>query len=167
MSGNETPKWFHDAEEAKKNISKWRSEIIEKMIEIEVIIGLIIMHHYLKQYNHDFGVEVLDAPEFSLNFKLQILRKIVKPEDQSTKKTFEDLRTLIGIRNTFAHQDPTYTVISETYKTFDFRAPNPRKLGKTISFNEKYDEFRQKYDGVYSFISEFLDGLMLEQRNDV
>ena len=62
------------------NISKYRSEVIEKAINIEWIMSAIICQHYFKKTILPFLLEVLYDEYFSFALKRRILEKIVKDE---------------------------------------------------------------------------------------
>ena len=65
----------------KENISKYRAEVIEKFINIESIIDVIISQHYFKLPNKSFIFEVLYDEYFSFALKRRILEKIIRSID--------------------------------------------------------------------------------------
>jgi len=64
------------------NISKYRSEVIERAINIEWIMSAIICQHYFKKVIMPFLLEVLYDEYFSFALKRRILEKIVKDFDK-------------------------------------------------------------------------------------
>ena len=65
----------------KDKLSKYRSEVIEKSINIEWIINAIISQHYLKRVILPFVLEVLYDEYFSFALRRNILKKIIKDID--------------------------------------------------------------------------------------
>lgn len=121
------------------NISKYRSEVIEKAINIEWIMSAIICQHYFKKTILPFLLEVLYDEYFSFALKRRILEKIVK---DFNKKKLQDLNRLNTIRNYFAHcnqqifEGSGIPTENERGKVVD-----PRNLDKAIDFEKLYGEF--------------------------
>lgn len=136
-------------------LSKYRSEVIEKLINCEMIINAIISLHYFKNdkgaVNRNFLLEVLYDEYFSFGLKRRILLKIVPHLD---KKKIDDLNRLNTIRNYFAHCNQEIFEGSEKPKPGEKGVvPDPRKIEKGIDFESLHEEFIEKETEVTKFLA--------------
>ena len=83
----------------KDKLSKYRSEVIEKFINIEWIINIIISQYYLKRADKSFLFEVLYDEYFSFALKRRLLEKIIKNIANRDNRKIQDLNRLNTIRN--------------------------------------------------------------------
>jgi len=138
------------------NISKYRSEVIEKEINIEWIMSAIICQHYFKKVILPFLLEVLYDEYFSFALKRRILEKIVKDFD---KKKLQDLNRLNTIRNYFAHcnqqifEGPGIPTENNKEKVVD-----PQNLDKSIDFKMLHGEFM----GITGELEKYLAGIFIK-----
>ena len=58
-----------------KEISKFRSEIIERFISIEQLVDIIISYHYFGYLNLDFVSQVLYDDSTNFGLKCRIIEK--------------------------------------------------------------------------------------------
>ena len=79
-----------------EKLSRYRSEVIERFINIEWIINAIISQHYFKRVLLPFVLEVLYDEYFSFALKRRVLEKIIKTIDN---QKVQDLNRLNTIRN--------------------------------------------------------------------
>lgn len=122
-----------------QSISKFRSEVIERTINIEWMLNGIISQHYFHKVVLPFVLEFLYDEYCSFALKRRVLEKIVPDID---KQKLQDLNRVNTIRNYFAHcnqvlidgPDPTDPVA--TSKVVD-----PRRLDKGIDFERLHTEF--------------------------
>jgi hypothetical protein len=111
-----------------------RGEVIEKTINIEVIIDAIICQAYLKRVVASFTFEVLNDEQFSFGLKVRILEKILPDPDS---KRLHVLRRLNTIRNYFAHCNLVYLSVGDD----EARLFDPRKPDRSLDLDRLYDEF--------------------------
>lgn len=122
-----------------ESISKCRSEVIERTINIESIINSIISQHYFGRVLMPFLLEFLYDEYCTFALKRRVLEKIVPDID---KKKVQDLNRLNTIRNYFAHcnqvliEGPDPTDPTAVSKVID-----PRKPDRGIDFKELHKEF--------------------------
>jgi len=152
----------------KKTLSKYRSEVIEKFINIEWIINAIISQHYFKRVLIPFVLEVLYDEYFSFALKRRILQKIIPDLDN---KKIQDLNRLNTIRNYFAHCGPEFFKISEIPKPEPkgiVPDPRTRDLEKGIDFEKLYGEFIEKDREVTTYLGKIYTNLggTLEKAGD-
>lgn len=69
-----------------KIMSKYRSEVIERTINIEWMLNVIITQHYFGRLLYSFVLEVLYNEYFSFALKHRIFKKIVKNLDNKSCK---------------------------------------------------------------------------------
>lgn len=128
-------------------ISKYRSEVIERFINIEWIINAIICQHYFKRVITPFILEVLYDEHFSFALKRRILEKIV--EDLDSRK-LHDLNRANTIRNYFAHCNQQ--IIEGSDLTTEGKVIDPRKIDKAIDFENLHHEFMAIAGGVEEYL---------------
>jgi len=138
----------------KEIISKYRSDVIEKSINIEFIINMIISQHYFKKVVNNFIFELLYDVCCNYRLKRNVLKKII-PEIDKTK--LNDMDRLNSIRNYFAHCNQEY------FKQTEKPTPNsvgvilnPHNLEKYIDFQLLYEEFINKEKDVVQYLLEIL-----------
>ena len=131
----------------KDTLSKYRSEIIEKFINIEWIINIIISQYYLKRADKSFLFEVLYDEYFSFALKRRILEKIIKNIDN---RKVQDLNRLNTIRNYFAHCGQEY--IKGPDKTQKGRVLDPRNIEEEVNFESLYTEFMKEQGSVVEYL---------------
>jgi len=114
-------------------LSQWRSEVIERAINIEWLISAIICQHYLRKTYQHFLFEVLYDEYFSFALKRRILEKTV-PE---ARREIQALNRINTIRNYFAHCNQLLFEKGE----HEGKVPDPRDLHKELAFEDLYEEF--------------------------
>jgi hypothetical protein len=132
----------------KEQISLYRSEVIEKFINIEWLLNCIISQHYFSQVNRDFIFEVLYDDQCSFGLKRNIFLKAIGDVDN---KKVDDLNRLNKIRNLFAHcdsQDP-----DSPGKIID-----PKNREAHIDFEQMYQEFIRLAPGVIQYLFPLFQG---------
>jgi hypothetical protein len=138
------------------NISKYRSEVIERAINIEWIMSAIICQHYFKKVIMPFLLEVLYDEYFSFALKRRILEKIVRNFD---KKKLQDLNRLNTIRNYFAHcNQQIFEGSSIPSENNMGKVIDPRNLDKVIDFEKLYGEFM----GIIGELEKYLAGIFIK-----
>jgi len=122
-------------------ISRYRSEVIERTINIEWLMSAIISQHYFKRVMKPFLLEVLYDEYFSFALKRRILEKIIENPD---RKMLQDLNRANTIRNYFAHcNQRVLDAVDFPKKEAEGEVIDPRKLDRTIDFEKLYDEFTE------------------------
>ena len=139
----------------KDKLSKYRSEVIEKSINIEWIINAIISQHYLKRVILPFVLEVLYDEYFSFALRRNILKKIIKDIDS---QKVEDLNRLNTIRNYFAHCNQEIFEASDKTKKRG-KIIDPRYIEREIDFESLYSEFTEKEKGVVEYLAKLFQDL--------
>jgi len=135
-----------------EEVSKYRSEVIEKFINLETVINAIISQHYFGKVRFDFLTEVLYDEYFSFGLKRRILERIVPDID---KEKLQGLCRLNIIRNYFAHCNQEFFPGSSkpTKETKGF-VLDPRNLKKPVDFKALYSEFTAKEKEVTLYLFE-------------
>ena len=139
----------------KDKVSEYRSEVLEKFINIEWIINAIISHHYFKRLMKSFVLEVLYDEYFSFALKRRILEKIIKNVD---KQKVEDLNRLNTIRNYFAHCNQEIFEASDKMKERG-KIIDPRDIEREINFESLYSEFIEKENRVIEYLVKLFQDL--------
>ncbi|MCP4370730.1 MAG: hypothetical protein GY797_21845 [Deltaproteobacteria bacterium] len=140
-----------------EEISKYRSEVIEETINIEIMMNCVITQHYFEHMNVHFFQEVLADETFSFGLRHRILKKIVETFDGKKDQKFHRLN---NIRNIFAHSTAIWIEASEFEKGGrEPKALNPRNFDKEIDFTALYEEFVSIKDELL----EYLHSLYLEK----
>lgn len=130
----------------KKEISKYRSEVIEKFINIEWLINVIISQHYLKTTSESFLFDFLYDEYCSFGLKRRILKKIIELDPIE-----ENLNRLNTIRNYFCHCNQRVQIPQEGNKE---KIIDPRDKTKEIDFEKLYNEFNKKEPKVSEYLAE-------------
>ena len=134
--------------------SKYRSEVIERFINIEWLINAIITQHYFKRIVSSFLFEVLYDEYFNFGLKRRILEKIIP---NINLQRIQKLNRLNTIRNYFAHcnQEIFFGSGIPSSKEKGF-IPDPKKLDKEVDFKKLYDEFLDKEKSVTKYLMDIL-----------
>lgn len=131
-------------------ISRYRSDVIERSINIEWLISAIICQHYFGKIIRSFMLEVLYDEYFSFALKRRILEKIFPDFD---KNQMQNLNRVNTIRNYFAHCNQILIEGSDpTSKSAIKKVPDPRKPNKPIDF----DKLHAEYDQIAGPLEEYL-----------
>jgi hypothetical protein len=138
----------------KDKLSKYRSEVIERFINIETLVDAIICQHYFKKMLINFYLEVLYDEYFSFGLKRRILEKIVK---NINSQKMQDLNRLNTIRNYFAHYNQEIIKVAD--ETQEGKVIDPRSIEKGINFEELYAEFMSKAGGVEEYLVKLYQNL--------
>ena len=136
----------------KKILSKRRSEIIEKFINLECLINAIISQHYFQRVTFPFVSEVLWDEYCSFALKRRILEKIIVTPD---KQKIDKLNRLNTIRNYFAHCGQE--ILEGSAPPGDDKqgwVPDPRKPTTRINFESLYSEFTESESDVIKYLFE-------------
>jgi hypothetical protein len=116
-----------------ENISKYRSEVIEKSINVEWLINAIISQHYFKKVLLPFVFDFL----YDINCTFALKRNILEKIDSNFYKYGEKLNRLNNIRNLFAHCNQKIININNPEgKIYD-----PKNTTKVLDFESLYNEF--------------------------
>ncbi len=134
----------------KETLSTYRAEVIEKFINIETIINIIICQRYFKKVIRDFYFEVLYDEYFTFGLRRRILEKILKNIDKQYKEKVQDLNRLNTIRNYFAHCNQEY--IEGPDKTQKGKVLDPRNIDREVNFKDLYSEFIEKQGSVVDYL---------------
>lgn len=132
-------------------ISKYRSEVIEKSINVETLINAIISQHYLKRVDNDFYFEVLYDEYFTSALRRRILEKIVDIEGQMKN----DLGRLFNIRNYFAHCNQQ--IYEEGAGISEGKIIDSKKITRSLNFEELYKEFNNMISGIETYLLSVLE----------
>jgi len=135
-------------------LSKYRSEVIERFINIEWIINAIISQHYFKRVILPFVLEVLYDEYFSFALKRRILEKVIKNIDN---RKIQDLNRLNTIRNYFAHCNQE--IILGVDKTQKGKIIDPRNIQKEVNFGSLYADFMERAGGVEGYLAKLFQDL--------
>lgn len=119
------------------DISRLRSEVIEKSINIEWLIGAVISQHFFGKVIQQFFFDVLYDEYFSFALKRRILLKIRRDLSGEFENALNRLNT---IRNYFAHCGQEF-VEGPDPKTGTARVPDPRRTDRSLDFEQLYKEF--------------------------
>jgi hypothetical protein len=128
-------------------VQQYRSEVIERFINLDCIVNAIISQHYFKRVYEPFYLEVLYDENFSFALKRNILTKIVEEFD---KGILEKLHRLNTIRNYFAHCGVEFIDMkSDAHRS---KIIDPKKIDSQINFDELYKEFNDKATSVEEYL---------------
>ena len=131
----------------KETLQKYRAEVIERFINIETLIDVVICQHYFDKVEMKFYLEVLYDEYFTFGLKRRILEKIARDIDCNI---IQDLHKLNNIRNYFAHYGQAIFKGREEQK---WQVINPRDIEKEINFQQLYSEFVSKVDEVEKYLN--------------
>ena len=120
-----------------KSISSLRAEVIERTIQLETIICVIISTHYLGMARSDFIFDFLYDEYCSFALKRRILLKTC-PELSGDIE--QKLNRINSIRNLFAHVGHPF--IEGPDPNGPSRVPSPRDFNKSVDFSALHQEFR-------------------------
>jgi hypothetical protein len=127
-----------------KKVSKYRSEVIEKFINIEVIVNTIISQHYFKRGVASFIFELLCDVNCTFALKRNVLYKIAPSFSK-----IEDLNRLNSIRNYFAHCNmEVFEGSTRPLPGVKGKILNPKDIKKGIDFDVLYREFVNKEESL-------------------
>ena len=119
-----------------------RQKVIEKAINIENLISILITFHYFpeekKGININFLQEVLYDPYATTAFKINLLQKCY-PEFE--KKNIQELRRIFNIRNLFAHCG---LEMSSAVDPQNFSVIDPKKKNTRLDYIALENEFNEK-----------------------
>ena len=133
-----------------ENISKYRSEVIEKFINIEWIINMIISFHYFGVLKENFSYDVLYDEYFSFGLKRRILEKVLTNRNKLDKSIIDKLNRMNTIRNYFAH---CHNVVSKHGS--EKYIPDPRDTDKPVDFEKLHSEFVKNEKIVNDYLLDF------------
>lgn len=158
---------LHLKKQKMKNLSQKRGEIIEKFMNIELIISCIIARNYAPKengINKTFLTDVLYDEYFHCGLKIRILEKIV--EDSIL---IQELRRLNKIRNIFAHSGHTILTKLEIGKLREKKVNLSRSIEQNPDYQKLYNEFRKKQKTCSEKLSDILrnGGCQLYSRNEI
>ena len=128
-------------------ISKYRSEVIERFINLEWLINAIISQHYFNNVYLQFMLEVLYDENFPFSLRKNILVKICPSFD---KKILQKIYRLNTIRNYFSHCNQE---IIELNNPTEGKVIDPRNLNCSIDFEMLYQEFMSEIGEIEEYLS--------------
>lgn len=136
-----------------------RQEIIEKSINIENILAILITHRFFpgNAINGTFLQIVLYDAHVNTAFKVSVY---IKCYPGTPKKVQESLRRLFAIRNIFAHcgLQMTSLVDSESSGVMD-----PKKINTPLDFQQLRGEFLEKESTCLNHLIGKVDELGLKE----
>lgn len=130
-----------------KIMSKYRSEVIERTINIEWMLNVIITQHYFGRLLYSFVLEVLYNEYFSFALKHRIFKKIVKNLDN---KKLQYLNRVNTIRDYFAHCSQKIVEIRKG--DVKMKAIDPKDLSKELDFEALYKECKRIIDPLEKYL---------------
>ena len=121
-------------------ISGYRSEVIEKFINIEWLMNVIISQYYFKKVVSTFVFYFLYDVNCTFALKRNVLQKIAPSFSE-----LEVLNRLNNIRNYFAHCNQEFFEGSEKPKAGEKgKVLDPKDTKNEINFESLYKEFMEK-----------------------
>ena len=133
-----------------EDLSKTRTEVIEKFINLEMIINTIISQHFFGYVKTGFLFDVLYDEYFTFGLKRRILEKIVSNID---KGMVDKLNRLNTIRNYFAHcGTEIFWGKEHPEKGEKGVIPDPRRWRKPLDFAALYKEFTETEPQVTQYL---------------
>jgi hypothetical protein len=139
-----------------------RKEIIDKSINVENILALLITHRFFpgSGINANFLQVVLYDPHANTAFKVSVYEKCYR---DTPKQVLEALRRLFSIRNLFAHcglhiislVDPDSSGVMD-----------PKNLNTPLDFEKLRTEFLEKEEICLGHLFEKVDTLGLKECHD-
>ena len=138
-------------------ISRFRSEVIERTIDVEWMMNAIISKHYFGKMLSPFVLEVLYDEYCSFGLKRRILVKIA-PSLESDK--LQKLNRINTIRNYFAHCNQAFVEGSDLLSSQSaiLKVIDPRNLDKAIDFSKLYNEFMEIVGPVEAHLADIYKG---------
>jgi len=147
-------------------ISNYRSEVIERTINVEWLMNSIISQHYFKRVIRNFLLEVLYDEYFSFGLKRRIIEKITEDIDI---QQIQKLNRINTIRNYFAHcGQEMFKGNAPPPPNSKGSVPDPRRVDSTIDFEKLYNEFMDIIGDVEKYLGEIYQvkgGELYEYRN--
>jgi len=134
-------------------LTRQRGEVIERFINIEVIVNTIICQHYFGKVRLDFLLEVLCDEYFSFGLKCNLLKKITADTDAGAS---QDLRRAGRIRNCFAHSGMVVADAPEAGAAK--RMVDSRRPEEAVDFDKLCDEFMVIAGRVETYLCEVYRG---------
>ncbi len=135
-----------------ESISRFRSEVIERTINLEWIMNVIISQHYFGKVFRPFLLEVLYDEYCPFALKRRVIEKIVPDPD---KRKMEALNRINTIRNYFAHCNQVLVEGADpTSPSAVSIAVDPRRLDRGIDFEKLHQEFVQIAGPVETYLAE-------------
>ncbi len=115
-------------------IANYRGVIIQDSINVEAMLGSIIINYFIMENKHsEFLTKVIEDENFSFGFKINIINQI---NFETYEGFIEDLRRINNIRNIFAHCLPG----SVTTGALSYYNKNKKKeeLAELKDFHEEF-----------------------------
>lgn len=138
-----------------KRISEYRSEVIEKFINIEWLINAIISQYYLKRVDKSFLFDILYDVNCFFALKRNVLQKIAPSFSK-----LEDLNRLSNIRNYFAHCGQEVFPGSKKPEPGERgKVLDPKDTKRELDFQSLYNEFKSKESDVTKELANLLVSL--------
>lgn len=134
-----------------KEVSGFRSEVIEKFVLIEQLVDIAISFYFFGYRHKEFESNILYDDGATFGFKCRVLQKTCSVENIH----MQDLYRLNKIRNIFAHINHV-RIAQGKEVNYD-----PRDM-EEINFSELYAEFLKKGDGIISFLMKVVKEKELE-----
>jgi hypothetical protein len=130
-----------------RELSEARATVIERAINVEGLLDVIISQHYLGRVTKSFLFDVLYDEYFSFGLKVKIFGK------KSTERSaVHKLNRLGSIRNYFAHRGRLTVDFERGEYPF---VPDPKKPSEPINFESLLREFHK--------LADELEPLLMEQ----
>lgn len=138
------------------NTNDQRSDIVEKYINLEILINSCISQYFFKNINSSFYFYVLFDPHFSYQLRINIFRKIVNGLSKESysgdmEKLNRKLQRVGEIRNIFIHvaglkfhpskDGMNDIVITKSSIEEEGFTPDPKNPSSPLNFTKLYNEF--------------------------
>lgn len=136
-----------------------RQEIIEKSINVENILSILITHRFFpsEAVNSTFLQIVLYDPHANTAFKVSVYEKCYQ---DTPKQVLEALRRLFSIRNLFAHCGLHLTSLVDPESS---GVMDPKNLNTPLAFSKLREEFLRKEKICLEHLLERMDTLGLKE----
>lgn len=119
-----------------------RQKVIERAINIENIISMLITFHFFpnkeKGIDSNFLQDVLYDPYATIAFKINLLQKCFPGFGE---KNIQKLRRIFNIRNIFAHCGLR---MSSSVDPKNFSVIDPKKKNEPLDYKKLTDEFNKE-----------------------
>jgi hypothetical protein len=142
-----------------QDIKKLRAEVIDKLINLEILMDAVITQHYFHRTHKQFMYEVLYDEYFSFALKRNILLTIT---EHPNNKVLNKLHRIGKIRNIFAHRGRVivdWVGNSKRERVIDSKE-------KEIDFQELFNEYCDLEKPVLDYLTEVFKekgGLLLTE----
>lgn len=138
------------------DIQQQRTEVVEKYINLEILINACISQYFFKNVNSSFYFYVLFDPHFSYQLRINIFKKIVSglpPENYTgdREKLIRKLQRVGDIRNIFIHvaglkfypskEGRSDIVITKSLIEEEGITPDPKNPSSPLDFKKLYEEY--------------------------